>query len=231
MIIVSRQGGVNIEEVAAANPEAVSYIPIDVNKGLTSEQACDVADKLGLTGNCKEIASIVASNLYDLFMKKEALLLEINPFVEDICGKCKSAILYTGLERTITFSIILYFSFFFPNHMYLSDYALDCKCSFDDSSEFRQKNLFSFKDTTQMDPNEVEADKHNLNYITMDGNIGCMVNGAGLAMATMDIIQLYGGWPANFLDVGGTATVETVREGFKILSSDPNVSVGEINCE
>ncbi|XP_020292099.1 succinate--CoA ligase [ADP-forming] subunit beta, mitochondrial-like [Pseudomyrmex gracilis] len=196
VIIVSKQGGVNIEEIAAANPEAVAYIPIDVNKGLTSEQASSVADKLGLTGNSKEIASIVASNLYDLFMKKEALLLEINPFIEDICGKY---------------------------------YALDCKCSFDDSSEFRQKELFSFKDTTQMDPNEVEAEKHNLNYITMDGNIGCMVNGAGLAMATMDIIQLYDGWPANFLDVGGTATVETVREGFKILSSDPNVEAIFVN--
>lgn len=108
----------------------------------------------------------------------------------------------------------------------IADYALDCKCKFDDSAEFRQKELFALKDTTQIDPKEVEAEKYNLNYITLDGNIGCMVNGAGLAMATMDIIKLYGGTPANFLDVGGTATVETVTEGFKILSSDPNVIIG-----
>lgn len=103
------------------------------------------------------------------------------------------------------------------------DYALDCKCRFDDSAVFRQKELFALKDMTQMDPKEVEAEKHDLNYIALDGNIGCMVNGAGLAMATMDLIKLYGGMPANFLDVGGTATIETVTEGFKILASDPKV--------
>lgn len=107
----------------------------------------------------------------------------------------------------------------------LADFALDCKCKFDDSAEYRQKELFALKDTTQMDPKEVEAEKYNLNYIALEGNIGCMVNGAGLAMATMDIIKLFGGLPANFLDVGGTATVETVTEGFKILSSDPKVIV------
>lgn len=89
MVIVSKQGGVNIEEIAATNPEAVTYIPVDVKKGLTPEQASSVAEKLGLTENGKEIASIVASNLYELFVEKDALLLEINPFVEDICGECK----------------------------------------------------------------------------------------------------------------------------------------------
>ncbi|KAL6263740.1 hypothetical protein P5V15_003824 [Pogonomyrmex californicus] len=196
VIIVSKQGGVNIEDVAAANPEAVVCIPINVSKGLTTAQANSVADKLGLTGHSKEIASLVASNLYELFVEKDALLLEINPFAEDICGEY---------------------------------YALDCKCKFDDSAHFRQKELFALKDTTQMDPKEVEAEKYDLNYITLEGNIGCMVNGAGLAMATMDIIKLYGGTPANFLDVGGTATVETVREGFKILSSDPNVQAILVN--
>ncbi|KYM81757.1 Succinyl-CoA ligase [ADP-forming] subunit beta, mitochondrial [Atta colombica] len=196
VIIVSKQGGVNIEDVAATNPEAVIYVPIDVKKGLTPEQANSVADKLGLVGNSKEIASIVASNLYDLFVEKDALLLEINPFAEDICGQY---------------------------------YALDCKCNFDDSAYFRQKELFAMKDITQMDPKEVEAEKYKLNYIALDGNIGCMVNGAGLAMATMDIIKFYGGMPANFLDVGGTATVETVTEGFKILSSDPNVEAILVN--
>ncbi|TGZ54603.1 Succinate--CoA ligase [ADP-forming] subunit beta, mitochondrial [Temnothorax longispinosus] len=196
VMIVSKQGGVNIEDVAAANPEAVAYMPIDVRKGLTSAQANSIADKLGLMGNGKEIASLVASSLYELFVEKDALLLEINPFAEDICGEY---------------------------------YALDCKCKFDDSADFRQKELFALKDTTQMDPKEVEAEKYNLNYIALDGNIGCMVNGAGLAMATMDIIKLYGGAPANFLDVGGTATTETVTEGFKILSSDPNVEAILVN--
>lgn len=196
VIIVSKQGGVNIEDVAATNPEAIVYVPIDVKKGLTPEQANNIADKLGLVGASKEIASLVASNLYDLFVEKDALLLEINPFAEDICGEY---------------------------------YALDCKCKFDDSADFRQKELFALKDTTQMDPKEVEAEKYNLSYIALDGNIGCMVNGAGLAMATMDIIKLYGGMPANFLDVGGTATVETVTEGFKILSTDPNVEAILVN--
>ncbi|XP_070149251.1 succinate--CoA ligase [ADP-forming] subunit beta, mitochondrial-like [Polyergus mexicanus] len=196
VIIVSKRGGVNIEEIAAAHPEAVSYIPIDISKGLTSAQADSVAEKLELTGHSKEIASIVACNLYELFVEKDALLLEINPFAEDICGQY---------------------------------YALDCKCKFDDSADFRQKELFALKDTTQMDPKEVEAEKYNLNYIALDGNIGCMVNGAGLAMATMDIIKLYGGIPANFLDVGGTATIETVTEGFKILSSDPHVEAILVN--
>ncbi|XP_050462702.1 succinate--CoA ligase [ADP-forming] subunit beta, mitochondrial-like [Cataglyphis hispanica] len=196
VIIVSKQGGVNIEEVAAAHPEAVSYIPIDISKGLTCEQADYAAEKLGFTGLSKEIASIVACNLYELFVETDALLLEVNPYAEDICGQY---------------------------------YALDCKCKFDDSADFRQKELFAMKDWTQMDPKEVEAEKHNLNYIALDGNIGCMVNGAGLAMATMDIIKLFGGIPANFLDVGGTATIETVREGFKILSSDLHVEAILVN--
>ncbi|XP_014469959.1 PREDICTED: succinyl-CoA ligase [ADP-forming] subunit beta, mitochondrial-like [Dinoponera quadriceps] len=196
VLILSKQGGVNIEDIAERNPEAISYIPINVNKGLTAEQANSVGDTLGLTGASKEIASIVACNLYQLFIEKDALLLEINPFAEDICGEY---------------------------------YALDCKCSFDDSAAFRQKELFMFKDTTQMDPKEVEAEKYDLNYITLDGNIGCLVNGAGLAMATMDLIKFFGGMPANFLDVGGTATVATVTEGFKILSSAENVEAILIN--
>lgn len=104
MIIVSKQGGVNIEDVAAANPEAVAYMPVDVSKGLTSEQANSIADKLGLTGHSKEIASLVASNLYELFVEKDALLLEINPFAEDICGECTltmNEIRYEKQERMV----------------------------------------------------------------------------------------------------------------------------------
>lgn len=104
------------------------------------------------------------------------------------------------------------------------DFALDCKCRFDDNAEFRQKELFALRDWSQEDPKEVEAAKFDLNYIALDGNIGCMVNGAGLAMATMDIIKLHGGEPANFLDVGGGASTSAVKEAFKIITSDSRVS-------
>lgn len=110
------------------------------------------------------------------------------------------------------------------NNIFL-DFALDCKCSFDDSAEFRQKELFNLQDISQIDPSELHATKFNLNYIHLDGNIGCLVNGAGLAMATMDVIKMNGGFPANFLDVGGSATKEAVTEGFKIILSDPNVLI------
>lgn len=190
VVIVSKRGGVNIEDVAATTPEAISYIPVNIMEGLTVEQADLVGDKLGLKGSAKELAAKLVCNLYELFIDKDALLLEINPFALDICDE--------------------YF-------------ALDCKCTFDDSAEFRQKQLFALQDLTQMDPNEIEAAKFNLSYIAMDGNIGCMVNGAGLAMATMDVIKLYGGEPANFLDVGGGATAEVVKEAFKIIISDTKV--------
>ncbi|CAD6242181.1 GSCOCG00009437001-RA-CDS [Cotesia congregata] len=189
VIIASSQGGVNIEEVAATNPDAIMYEPIDINKGITKEQASRIAEKLGL-GNVKDYISNIILNLYAMFLKKDALLLEVNPLAEDIQGN--------------------YF-------------ALDCKCRFDDNAEFRQKDLFALRDWTQEDPKEVEAAKFELNYIALDGNIGCMVNGAGLAMATMDIIKLHGGEPANFLDVGGGATASAVKEAFKIITSDPKV--------
>lgn len=107
--------------------------------------------------------------------------------------------------------------------IYFTVFALDAKLRFDDNAEFRQKELFALRDWTQEDPREVEAAKFDLNYITLDGSIGCMVNGAGLAMATMDIIKLYGGDPANFLDVGGGATAQAVKEAFKIITADPKV--------
>ncbi|XP_011505101.1 PREDICTED: succinyl-CoA ligase [ADP-forming] subunit beta, mitochondrial isoform X2 [Ceratosolen solmsi marchali] len=189
VIIASNQGGVNIEEVAATNPEAITYEPININEGITKDQAERIVAKLGLC-NVKDYISEMIVNLYSLFIKKDAILLEINPLAEDINGK--------------------YF-------------ALDCKCKFDDNAEFRQQKLFSLRDWTQEDTKEVEAAKYELNYIALDGNIGCMVNGAGLAMATMDIIKLHGGEPANFLDVGGGATASAVKEAFKIITSDPKV--------
>ncbi|EDW15578.2 uncharacterized protein Dmoj_GI10056, isoform A [Drosophila mojavensis] len=190
VLIASKEGGVDIEEVARDSPDAIIYEPIDIGKGLTKEQACRVIDKVGLGGeNAQEHVDMLL-NLYKLFVKKDALLVEINPYAEDAM---------TGF------------------------FALDAKLRFDDNAEFRQKELFSLRDWTQEDPKEVEAAKYNLNYIALDGTIGCMVNGAGLAMATMDIIKLYGGEPANFLDVGGGATAEAVKAAFKIITSDKKV--------
>jgi len=143
-------------------------------------------------GNVSELISQSLINMYDLFIKKDALLIEINPFAEDA----------------------------FDNSKF---FALDAKLRFDDTAEFRQKELFKNRDFSQEDPKEVAATKFDLNYIALDGRIGCLVNGAGLAMATMDIIKLHGGDPANFLDVGGGATTEAIKEAFKIITSDPKV--------
>ncbi|KAH8417333.1 hypothetical protein KR222_008879 [Zaprionus bogoriensis] len=189
VLIASKEGGVDIEEVAASSPEAILYEPIDIEKGLTKEQACKVIEKVGLGAKSEEHVKMLL-NLYKLFVEKDALLVEINPYAEDAL---------TGF------------------------FALDAKLRFDDNAEFRQKELFCLRDWTQEDPKEVEAAKYNLNYIALDGTIGCMVNGAGLAMATMDIIKLYGGEPANFLDVGGGATAEAVKAAFKIITSDKKV--------
>jgi len=136
------------------------------------------------------------ARLYDLFVKSDAVQVEINPFVEIANGDV---------------------------------YCVDAKINFDDNAAYRQKEIYAMRDPTEEDPREVEASKHNLNYIGMDGNVGCMVNGAGLAMATMDIIKLYKGEPANFLDVGGGATEQQVTEAFKILTSDPKVKVLLVN--
>ncbi|KAL9890513.1 succinyl-coenzyme A synthetase beta subunit, ADP-forming isoform 1-T2 [Glossina fuscipes fuscipes] len=190
VIIASSQGGVNIEEVAAENPEAIIYEPIDIKQGLTKELAKKVAQAIGVGAAHEEKTIQLLENMYKLFVQKDALLIEINPYAEDAMD-----------------------GFF----------ALDAKFRFDDSAEYRQKELFALRDWTQEDPKEVEAAKFDLNFIALDGTIGCMVNGAGLAMATMDIIKLYGGDPANFLDVGGGATAQAVKEAFKIITSDPKV--------
>ncbi|KAJ2946403.1 hypothetical protein O0L34_g12441 [Tuta absoluta] len=196
VIIASSQGGVNIEDVAAENPDAITYEPIDIVEGITDEQIRRVVNKIGLAEEIEEATGMI-KKMYDLFVTKDALLIEINPYAEDAL---------TG-------------NFF----------CLDAKFRFDDNAQFRQKELFELRDTTQEDPKEIAAAKFDLNYIALDGNIGCMVNGAGLAMATMDIIKLYGGDPANFLDVGGAATAATVSEAFKIILSDPNVSAILVN--
>ncbi|KAG4070221.1 hypothetical protein HA402_003911 [Bradysia odoriphaga] len=191
VLIASSQGGVNIEEVAVENPDAILYEPIDIVEGLKPEQARKIAEKVGL-GNVADQISKTLINMYDLFIKKDATLIEINPYAEDAFDTSK------------------YF-------------ALDAKMRFDDTAEFRQKELFDMRDYSQEDPKEVAAAKFDLNYIALDGRIGCLVNGAGLAMATMDIIKLHGGDPANFLDVGGGATTEAIKEAFKIITADPKV--------
>ncbi|PNF32534.1 Succinate--CoA ligase [ADP-forming] subunit beta, mitochondrial [Cryptotermes secundus] len=196
VVIASSQGGVNIEDVAAENPDAIHYEPINIMEGITESQAERVAEKLGLGGDKKANTKDMLFRLYDLFVKKDALLLELNPYAEDSDGN--------------------YF-------------CLDAKFRFDDNADFRQKEIFALRDWTQEDGKEVEAAKFNLNYIALDGDIGCLVNGAGLAMATMDLIKLHGGSPANFLDVGGGSTAQAVKEAFKIITSDPKVNAILVN--
>lgn len=196
VMLASSVGGVNIEEIAAETPEAIITEPIDINTGITDGQAKMVAEKLGFSESSIEEARIMIKRLYETFLKNDAIMLEINPFVEDTTGKVL---------------------------------CLDAKCRFDDNASFRHKDLFEARDWSQSDTREREADESNLNYIALDGDIGCLVNGAGLAMATMDIIKLHGGNPANFLDVGGGATAKQVTEAFRIISSDPKVQAILVN--
>merc|ERR1711874_622133 len=196
VLIASSEGGVNIEDVAATNPDAIIKVPIDIKEGFSPDKAKETAEKIGIpSGRTDEVAEILL-NLYELFQSKDATMVEINPFAEDSHGDF---------------------------------YCLDAKIRFDDNADFRQKAIFDQRDWTQEDPSEVEAANYNLNYIALDGDIGCMVNGAGLAMATMDIIKLHGGSPANFLDVGGGATANQVKEAFKIITGDPKVNAILVN--
>merc|ERR1712183_115912 len=184
--IASSEGGVNIEEVAASNPDAIVKFPIDCVEGLSQAGADEIATKIGVQPEKVPEVSQILLNLYKLFKDKDASMVQINPFAEDNTG---------------------------------SFVCLDAKLKFDDNAEFRQKAVFDQRDWSQEDAIEVAAADYNLNYIALDGDIGCMVNGAGLAMATMDIIKLHGGLPANFLDVGGGATTEQVTEAFKLITS------------
>lgn len=196
VIITSTQGGGNIEEIAAENPDAIIKEPINIEKGLTEEQALSLATRLGFEGNSKLQASSIMQKLYKLFKERDCILLEINPFTETTDGQV---------------------------------ICMDCKINIDDNSEFRQKDVFAKKDESQEDWRDVKAAKANLNYIGLDGEIGCLVNGAGLAMATMDIIKLHGGNAANFLDVGGGATASQVKEAFELITSDPRVQAILVN--
>jgi succinyl-CoA synthetase beta subunit len=188
--MASSEGGMEIEEVAAATPEKILKLTIDPATGIMPYHGREIAFGLGLVGRQVGACVKFISAMYRAFTELDASIVEINPLV------------VTGDGQVI---------------------ALDAKMNFDDNALFRHKDVAELRDEDEEDAMELEATRHELNYIKLDGSIGCMVNGAGLAMATMDIIKLYGGEPANFLDVGGGATKERVTEAFKIILSDPHV--------
>ncbi|MEM1344302.1 MAG: ADP-forming succinate--CoA ligase subunit beta [Pseudomonadota bacterium] len=188
--IVSTEGGMDIEEVAASTPEKIVTFEVDPATGIQPYHGRKVVQALGLTGPAAKQAAKLTGILYKMFTEKDCSLVEINPLIVTEGGELR---------------------------------CLDCKMNFDSNAIYRHPELAELRDETEEDPKELEASKFDLNYIALDGEIGCMVNGAGLAMATMDIIKLYGSEPANFLDVGGGATKEKVTEAFKIITSDPKV--------
>jgi succinyl-CoA synthetase beta subunit len=196
VFMVSTEGGVEIEKVAAETPEKIIKEWINPEEGLTRDQAVSLGQSLNLTDGQIVSAADIFIALWNVFNEMDCSLLEINPLV-------------VTQENEVM--------------------ALDAKMNFDSNALFRHPELNDLRDESEEDPAELKASKHQLNYIKLDGNVGCMVNGAGLAMATMDIIKLHGGEPANFLDVGGVANPETVANGFKITLSDPNVKSILIN--
>jgi succinyl-CoA synthetase beta subunit len=195
VLIASREGGVEIETIAHERPEAIIKEPLHPVLGLQSYQARNVAERLGLKGKHLGQAADVMMKLAKVFIEKDCSIAEINPLVI-----ARDAANPEG--RII---------------------AIDAKFNFDDNGTFRHKDIEAMFDPTEENPAELKAKKFGLSYVALDGNIGCLVNGAGLAMATMDIIKLHGGEPANFLDVGGGATEEAVTEAFSIILSDPAV--------
>ena len=196
VIMVSREGGMDIEEVAEHTPEKIFKEVVDVHYGLHGFQARRLAEKLGWTGSAFKQGSQLLCDLVRCFMETDSSLMEVNPLVTTSDGKV---------------------------------IALDAKINFDDNALFRHPETVKLRDTDEEDARERRASESDLSYISMDGNIGCMVNGAGLAMATMDVIKLHGGEPANFLDVGGGATAARVTEAFKIILDDPEVKAILVN--
>jgi succinyl-CoA synthetase beta subunit len=194
--VASAAGGMNIEEVAATEPDRILRVDIDPAAGLQSFQCRRLAFGLGLAG--AQIAEFerIARALYRLYLERDLALIEVNPLIVTRDGKLV---------------------------------ALDAKINVDANALFRQPELVALRDPSQEDPMEREASEHELNYVSLDGNIACMVNGAGLAMATMDLIKLHGGTPANFLDVGGTATAERVTAAFRLILSNERVRAVLVN--
>ncbi len=196
VVMVSSEGGMEIEKVAAETPEKIFKEHVEPGVGLQNFQAQKLAFALNLEGQSVRKAITMMNALYTAFVASDASLLEINPLIVTKGGDLL---------------------------------ALDAKMNFDDNALYRHPDIAELRDLNEEDPLEIEASKYSLNYIKLDGNIGCMVNGAGLAMATMDIIKLAGGEPANFLDVGGGANAEQIRNAFKILMTDKAVQAVLIN--
>ena len=196
VLMASRSGGMDIEEVARTDPDAILRELIDPQLGVLPFQCRRVASGLGYSGGtARQIQAAIAS-VVAAYLETDASLVEINPLMVDSLGDV---------------------------------YTLDAKMNFDDNAMFRRREIAELRDVHEENPLEVEASKHGISYIKLDGNIGCMVNGAGLAMATMDIIKLYGAEPANFLDVGGSASQEAVESAFRIILSDASVKAVLIN--
>ena len=196
VVMVSAEGGTEIEEVAARTPERIFKALVDPKFGLSQTDALELMEKLGLEEEQAKEGAKFLQQLFEAFWETDASLAEINPLV------------VTSDNRVI---------------------ALDAKFNFDDNALFRHPEIVAMRDTDEEDPAELEASAVGLSYISLDGNIGCLVNGAGLAMATMDIIKLYGGEPANFLDVGGGATTDQVTEAFKIMLRNPELKAILVN--
>jgi len=196
VMMASSEGGVEIEEVAARNPDAIKKAWFHPHLGLQPFQARALADAIGLKRLQAKTAADIMLKLARLFVEKDCSLAEINPLVQTPAGE------------------IL---------------AIDAKINFDDNALFRHADVAELFDEREENPAELRAKEHNLSYIALDGNIGCLVNGAGLAMATMDIIKLHGGEPANFLDVGGSVTCEGAVEAFKIILADAKVKAVLVN--
>ena len=196
MIMYSTEGGVDIESVAEKTPHLIHTVDIDPESGLSNEEACKIADNLGLNGNAHNQMVEFVRSLYNAYNKSDSSLFEINPVIK------------TSDDKIL---------------------AVDAKVTIDDNSLFRHEDYLKLRDIREENPIEVEAKKAGLNYVDLDGNVGCMVNGAGLAMATMDLIKQAGGDPANFLDVGGTADSERVETAFRIILKDPNVKAILVN--
>ena len=196
VLMASAMGGMDIEEVAANQPEALIKVIVDPAVGLMPYQCRQISFGIGLPAELAGQMTKLLMSLYKMFTEKDASMVEINPLVITQAGELL---------------------------------ALDAKVGIDGSALYRQKVVAEMQDASQEDPTEHEAEKHGLNYVTLDGEIGCMVNGAGLAMATMDLIKLHGGFPANFLDVGGGTTAEKVAEAFKLILGDTKVKAVLVN--
>jgi len=200
-IMASSEGGMDIEEVAHATPEKILKVFVDPATGFTDAQGTELANGIGIPAASHAQAIDVFKKLYQCYMDTDCSLAEINPLI---------------LEGSVDGK---------PGNIK----ALDAKFNFDANALFRHPEIVAYRDLDEEDPAEIEASKFDLAYIQLDGNIGCLVNGAGLAMATMDTIKLFGGEPANFLDVGGGATAEKVTEAFKIMLGNPKVKAILVN--